>query len=461
MGSLIQTYLPKRHKKKKYPKNKNLSSTFYPEADTQQSFKMFIGKSEFYENYTTGCLLGKGGNGEVYAGYRNLDKFPVAIKVVNKKRLVHGTINQKNVRVPMEVALLHKARHIKGVAKLIEYTELSDCFVIIMERKVNNIKGQCKDLFDFITDEHKQTGHGIHEDLAKKIFEQVVQTILHLDNADILHGDIKDENILIDVKTNEVKLIDFGAGNKKFDEKLYKTYHGTRVYSPPEWIESKFYSASGLNVWSLGVLLYNLLTGDVPFKTDSAILEAQVRFPSTVTLSDSVQDLIRNCLTPSMKDRIKLQDILNHQWLSLTENNNMPNLRRDSGNGSCPEISEFRSQSQQNTRSNQISILVQPVSGSSTEEQKQKTEILSSGNGNQEKSNIQSQTGSIQISILVQPFHGSKSTTSLAIFESHIETMVVKNCHKPIFRKLVKLLMVPISFLFAGLRSGCIVGEMV
>jgi len=46
---------------------------------------MFIGKSEFYERYTTGCLLGKGGNGQVYAGYRNSDHFPVAIKVVDKQ----------------------------------------------------------------------------------------------------------------------------------------------------------------------------------------------------------------------------------------------------------------------------------------------------------------------------------------------------------------------------------------
>jgi len=429
---------------------------------------MFIGKSEFYENYTTGCLLGKGGNGEVYSGYRNIDHFPVAIKVATKKRLVHGTINHKNVRVPMEVALLHKARHIKGVAKLIEYTELSDCFVIIMERKVNNIKDHCKDVFDFITDQHRDTGHGVNEDLAKKIFEQVVETIRDLDKADILHGDIKDENILIDVKTNEVKLIDFGAGNKKFDEKLYKTYHGTRVYAPPEWIDSRIYTASSLNVWSLGVLLYNLLTGDVPFKNDNAILEAQVQFPPNAPISDSVQDLIRSCLTPSMKNRINLQDILNHQWFNLTENNNITTiLLRDSGTGTCHENSNFRSQNQQDTKTNQIAILVQPVSGSISAEE-QKTEILSSGNGNyhEEKSNIRSQihqhpTGSTQISCITQPFHGSKSTTSLAMIESQIETMVVKSCHKPIFRKLVKLLMVPISFLFAGLRSGCILGEMV
>lgn len=420
---------------------------------------MYIGKSEFYENYTTGSLLGKGGNGEVYAGYRNFDKFPVAIKVVSKKRLVHGTINHKNVRVPMEVALLHKARQIKGVAKLIEYTELSDCFVIIMERKVNNIKGHCKDLFDFITDKHRNTGHGIHEDLTKKIFEQVVQTIIDLDNADILHGDIKDENILIDVKTNEVKLIDFGAGNKKFDEKLYKTYHGTRVYSPPEWIESKFYTASSLNVWSLGVLLFNMLTGDVPFKKDSTILEAELRFPVMAPLSNSVKDLVRKCLTPSMKNRINLQDILKHEWFSLTENNNiLP--RVPNGNGNSHEISNFRSQSQEKTGNNQVSIcLHQPVSTSSSSSGAQSTEITITGN--EEKSNFRSSQLQLPMTGKSTQISSLKNTTSLAVIESQIETIVVKNCHKPIFRKLVKLLMVPISFLFAGLRSGCIVGEMV
>jgi serine/threonine protein kinase len=365
---------------------------------------------------------------------------------------------------------LHKARHIKGVAKLIEYTELSDCFVIIMERKVEDIKGYCKDLFDFITDQHKNTGHGIHEDLAKKIYKQVVQTILDLDNADILHGDIKDENILIDVKTNEVKLIDFGAGNKKFDEKLYKTYHGTRVYSPPEWIESKFYTSSSLNVWSLGVLLFNMLTGDVPFKKDSSILEAQVRFPITAPLSNSVQDLIRKCLTPSMKNRIKLQDILNHQWFSLTENNNNmhSSLPRVSGNGNIHENSNFRSQNQQDTETNQISIYLQPVSSSSSLSSEgpcsiptQSTEINISGNGNchEEKSNIRSKiqlpTGNTQISSL-------KSITSLVILESQIETMVMHSCHKqPFFKKLLKLLTLPITFLLSGIRSGCIVGDMV
>merc|ERR1712110_70640 len=197
-------------------------------------------------------------------------------------------------------------------------------------------------------------------------------------------------------------------------------------------------------------------------------LEAQVRFPITAPLSNSVQDLIRKCLTPSMKNRIDLQDILNHQWFSLTEkNNNMHSSLPRVSAGNTHENSNFRSQNQQDTESNQISIYLQPVSGSSSLSSEgpgsiptQSTEITISGNGNchEEKSNIRSKiqlpTGNTQISSL-------KSTTSLAVIESQIETMVVKSCHKPIFRKLVKLLMVPISFLFAGLRSGCIVGEMV
>merc|ERR1712241_239353 len=115
----------------------------------------------------------------------------------------------------------------------------------------------------------------------------------------------------------------------------------------------------------------------------------------------------------------------------------------------------------QETGSKQISINLQPVSSpSSLVSETQSTEITISstrnGNCHEEKTDFRSQTGNTtQISSL------KNSTKSLAVIESQFETMVVKSCHKPIFRKLVKLLMVPISFLFAGLRSGCIVGEMV
>jgi len=363
---------------------------------------MFIGKKEFYEKYTTtGNLLGKGGNGSVYAGYRNSDRFPVAIKVVGKKRLVRGTVNQKNVEIPIEVALMTKARHIKGVIKLIDYSELpGDCFVMVMERKVNDIDDQCKDLFDFITDRHREKG--LTEELARKIFRQIAETVGDLQKLDILHGDIKDENILINTQTHDIKLIDFGAGTKLLEDKLYTTFCGTRIYAPPEWIQHRWYTAAGLNVWSLGVLLYDLLCGDIPFKTENDTIDAKISFPPTLNLSDPVKDLIKGCLTVSTKDRFNLQDVLKHPWLLRNQTNTALSTT------SLPNPSQN-----------------QPVM------------------------------------CLTKPFTSS-NTISLAMLETQLESMVVKNvCHKPLFRKILRLLMLPLSCLFAGMQSGCIVGEMV
>jgi len=363
---------------------------------------MLIGKKEFYEKYTTtGNLLGKGGNGSVYAGYRNSDHFPVAIKVVGKKRLVRGTVNQKNVEIPIEVALMTKARHIKGVIKLIDYSELpGDCFALVMERKVNDINDKSKDLFDFITDRHREKE--LNEELARKIFRQIAETVSDLKKLDILHGDIKDENILINTQTHDIKLIDFGAGTKSIEDKFYTTFCGTRIYAPPEWIKHRWYTASGLNVWSLGVLLYNLLCGDIPFKTENDTIDGKVSFPPILNLSDSVKDLIRGCLTVSTQDRFNLQDVLNHPWLL----------------------------NQTNTAKLSISPLPNPSQNQ-------------------------------PIMCLTKPFTSSNAI-SIAMLETQLEKMLVKKvCHKPFFRKLLRLLMLPLSCLFAGIQSSCIVGEMV
>ena len=128
-------------------------------------------------------------------------------------------------------------------------------------------------------------------------------------------GDIKDENILINIKTHEIKLIDFGAGTTFFEDKLYTSFSGTSVYAPPEWIRDRCYTASGLNVWSLGILLYDLLCGDIPFKTENNIIFAKVIFPPALNPSNAVKNLIRGCLTVSTQDRFNLEDVLKHPWL--------------------------------------------------------------------------------------------------------------------------------------------------
>lgn len=273
-----------------------------------------ISRIDFDRKYTTCSLLGKGGFGAVYAGYRNSDHFPVAIKVISKNRVLKSTSNN----IPIEVALMQMTNHIDGVIKLMEYFELPDCFMLILERMLTTTKGNeniqttctnVKDLFDFISDNGP-----LKEDLARHIFKQVVHTITDIHQAGVIHRDIKDENILIDCQSKKVKIIDFGSG-AKLQEDIYTDFDGTRVYSPPEWIKFRRYRADGLTVWSLGILLYDMVCGDIPFETDNQIKRAQIYFKPSLGLSESVKDLIESCLTISTTDRISLAAIQSHPWL--------------------------------------------------------------------------------------------------------------------------------------------------
>ena len=93
-------------------------------------------------------------------------------------------------------------------------------------------------------------------------------------------------------------------------------FAGTRVYAPPEWIKFRRYRADGLTVWSLGILLYDMVCGDIPYENDHQIKRAQVLFKPSLGLSDEVKDLVRSCLTIGTTDRITLNGIANHSWFN-------------------------------------------------------------------------------------------------------------------------------------------------
>ena len=255
----------------------------------------------FEEAYKVGPVLGKGGFGTVYAGVRIADNLPVAIKHVAKHKVTEWT-TLGGCRVPLELKLLHKVQTVKGVVKLFDFFERRDSFIYILERPSHG-----KDLFDFITDKG-----ALNEDLARELFREIVTTVTECHRLGVTHRDIKDENIVIDLDTGRVSLIDFGSGAYTKEE-VFNDFDGTRVYSPPEWISRGEYYYEAAAVWSLGILLFDMVCGDIPFERDEDILAAQPEFRREV--SPECSDLILSCLNVNQDQRISLQKILQHPWL--------------------------------------------------------------------------------------------------------------------------------------------------
>jgi len=136
--------------------------------------------------------------------------------VFKKKVTEWGQLNGCNV--PMEICLLKKVSHLTGVVKMLEWFETRNGYIIVMDRP-----DQVKDLFDYITEKG-----ALDENTAKNFFRQVLESVINIHKCGVVHRDIKDENILVDLKTGELKIIDFGSGAILKDT-VYLTFDGKRT----------------------------------------------------------------------------------------------------------------------------------------------------------------------------------------------------------------------------------------
>ncbi|XP_019211328.1 serine/threonine-protein kinase pim-2-like isoform X1 [Oreochromis niloticus] len=178
----------------------------------------------FLSQYRCGPLLGSGGFGSVFSGQRLSDGLHVAIKEITTDKLT--TLSDEINHIPMEIALLQQLSEDgghPGVIRMLEWFEVEGRgFLLVMERPLH-----CQDLFDLITERG-----ALSESLSLRIFHQVVAALQFIHSRGIVHMDIKDENIVVNMMTMDIKIIDFGSGALLKDG-MYSEFQGTRAYSPP------------------------------------------------------------------------------------------------------------------------------------------------------------------------------------------------------------------------------------
>ena len=184
---------------------------------------------------------------------------PVVVKQIPKSRITTH-INH----LPPEIYFHLKSTGIDGVCPLLDFFERRTSWVLVLARNTHSI-----DLFELSS----QYG-ALGEDAARIIIRQVVQTSMALQKRGVFHRDIKDENILINTRTLDTQLIDFGCATEHQD-KDYDELMGTPEFFPPEYYTTRCYKAESSTTWTIGILMYVLLIGDIPFDTQKQIVSGQ------------------------------------------------------------------------------------------------------------------------------------------------------------------------------------------
>ena len=229
-----------------------------------------------------------------------------ALKVIDKRKLL---ISYGKLDIIYNEINIHSKLDHENIIKLYNVHEDNENINIIMEYAENG------NLFELISKEK----NGLNESKAFDYFIQVVNAVYYLHNNNIIHRDIKPENILIG-NDNKLKLCDFGWA-KELTLENRSTFCGTVEYMAPEIVGSENYDYS-VDIWSLGILLYELLYGHSPFKasnTKNVILNIKTHElnydDKNKKISKSCKDLIQKLLNSNPQKRLKIKDILEHPFI--------------------------------------------------------------------------------------------------------------------------------------------------
>ncbi|CAE6516609.1 unnamed protein product [Rhizoctonia solani] len=248
--------------------------------------------------------IGEGSFGHVKLAIHTLTGQKVALKYFSKARIKNMKLG---ARVTREIQYLRLLDH-PHIVKIYEVITTPADIIMVIE-----FAGA--ELFDTLAK------HGrLPEETARSIFQQLVSAVAHSHKCKVIHRDLKPENILIDWSgpVPDVKVIDFGLSNVMTDGDFLRTSCGSPCYACPEVISAKVYAGPEVDVWSIGVILYLMLAGRLPFEDENThilmdkICTGRYHMPSDIP--PDAANLIKNCIVVNPIKRLTMPEIMEHPW---------------------------------------------------------------------------------------------------------------------------------------------------
>uniref|UniRef100_UPI00358E0061 MAP/microtubule affinity-regulating kinase 3-like isoform X3 n=1 Tax=Myxine glutinosa TaxID=7769 RepID=UPI00358E0061 len=256
-------------------------------------------------NYRLLKTIGKGNFAKVKLARHILTGREVAIKIIDKTQL-NPTSLQKLFR---EVRIMKMLNH-PNIVKLYEVIETEKTQYLVMEY------ASAGEVFDFLV------AHGrMKEKDARAKFRQILSAVQYCHQKNIVHRDLKAENLLLDADM-KIKIADFGFSNEFTLMNKLDTFCGSPPYAAPELFQGKKYDGPEVDVWSLGVILYTLVSGSLPFDGQNLkelrekVLRGKYRIP--FYMSTDCENLLKRFLVLNPLKRGSLEQIMKDRWMNVS-----------------------------------------------------------------------------------------------------------------------------------------------
>uniref|UniRef100_A0A8C5EIK4 MAP/microtubule affinity-regulating kinase 3 n=1 Tax=Gouania willdenowi TaxID=441366 RepID=A0A8C5EIK4_GOUWI len=254
-------------------------------------------------NYRLLKTIGKGNFAKVKLARHILTGREVAIKIIDKTQL-NPTSLQKLFR---EVRIMKGLNH-PNIVQLFEVIETDKTLYLIMEYASGG------EVFDYLV------SHGRMKEVeARAKFRQIVSAVHYCHTKNIVHRDLKAENLLLDADAN-IKIADFGFSNEFTLGNKLDTFCGSPPYAAPELFQGKKYDGPEVDVWSLGVILYTLVSGSLPFDGQNLkelrerVLRGKYRVP--FYMSTDCEGILRRFLVLNPSKRCTLEQVMKDKWIN-------------------------------------------------------------------------------------------------------------------------------------------------